>query len=262
MLGHDHRAQDLCFHRGGRLHHELLSHLPFSVSSVTIGLILAGLICFLTPAASYETTLHSHEHAEIPPDPAHGAGDGHADEFRGHFIELFHLFHPAHMLFSAAATTAMFRRYDRRPIRIALVGFTGAVLICGLSDIGFPHVSLWMLGRAPEHVHICIVQHPALVLPFAVVGVAVGWAAALSVSGSTYYSHSLHVFISTMATIFYMVGPLGRLGWIDDIGKVFLFVTIAVMIPCCVSDIVYPLLLTRPGREAYAGGAHAHIHAH
>jgi len=243
---------EVCFHRGGRLRTELISHLPFSVSSVTLGLICAGLICFMTPESAYDPGAEAHVHSagEAEHDPA----------FHGRFIELFHLFHPGHMLFSAAATTAMFRRYDRRVILPMVVGFSGAVIVCGIGDIAFPHLSLMVLGKAPAEPHICIIMHPSLVVPFAFVGVGLGWVAAMSIERATYYSHSLHVFVSTMASIFYLVGPLGKLGWIDQIGAVFFFTLIAVMLPCCFSDIMYPLLLTRSGREAYAHSEHAHVH--
>lgn len=164
------------------------------------------------------------------------------------------------MLFSAAATTAMFRRYDRRRLQAAIVGFTGAVLVCGLSDIFFPHISLIVLGKAPAAWHICIVDHPGIVLPFAMAGVALGWIAADSMQGAFLFSHTLHVFISTMASIFYLVGPLGRTAWIDRIGEVFGFTLVAVLVPCCFSDILYPLLLTRSGRQEYAHAEHARSH--
>jgi hypothetical protein len=154
----------------------------------------------------------------------------------------------------------MFRRYDRRALRTLLVGFTGAVVVCGIGDIAFPHASLVILGKAPAEPHICILHHPSLVYPFALVGVALGWVAAASIERATYYSHSIHVFVSTMATIFYLVGPLGKLAWIDRIGSVFFFTLVAVLVPCCFSDILYPLLLTRAGRDQYAHSGHAHRH--
>ena len=106
--------------------------------------------------------------------------------------------------------------------------------------------------------HICVVEHPGLSLPFAAIGVGVGIAAAGGVVRSTIISHSLHVFASTMASIFYMVGPLGRIDWIDDLGKVFIFIVLAVMIPCCLSDVVFPMLMTRSGRDWYEQEPHGH----
>ena len=53
--GHDHSEdKEHCFYQGGPMSHELFSHLPFSVLSVTVGLIFAGLICFLVSDALVE----------------------------------------------------------------------------------------------------------------------------------------------------------------------------------------------------------------
>jgi hypothetical protein len=223
---------------------ELREHVPFSVSAVAIGLIVAGAICVLgfddpgLPDAGADLD-HDHVHA---PGPAR---------------LLFHLFHPAHMLFSATATTAMFFRYERKTAKAIVIGLIGAIGVCGVSDIAMPHVSLFVLG-AQTPWHICVYEHPMLVLPFAVVGVLVGVAATSGVMHSTLISHSLHVLASTMASIFYMVGPLGVILWIDQIGKVFFFVVLAVTVPCCLSDIVFPLLMSRRSREVYLHDGHTH----
>ena len=170
---------------------------------------------------------------------------------------MFHLFHPLHMFFSAAATTAMFWRYERRAIKAILVGLIGAIGVCGTSDILMPHVSLQLLGKTFP-LHICIIEHPGLVLPFAIVGVVVGLLAAMGVAKSTIFSHSIHVFVSTMASIFYMIQGYGRLGWIDDLGWIFCFVVLAVMVPCCFSDIIFPLAMSTKARKAHAQKACCH----
>jgi hypothetical protein len=250
----DHPHADGWHAKRSALHEELVEHLPFSVSAVAVGLTIAGIICFVAPAERIEPGHGSHVAAPAggsAAEEAHGSGgDGHAHVHDNPFQDLFHLFHPMHMLFSAAATTAMFWRYERRMIKAVIVGLAGAIGVCGLSDIVMPHVALTMLGK---HVpwHICVIEHPQMVLSFAAVGVIVGLAASGGVRHSTFYSHSLHVFSSTMASIFYLIGPLGRLAWIDSIGIVFLFIIIAVMVPCCLSDIVFPLFLARVGRERY-----------
>ena len=226
---------------------ELREHLPFSVSAVAIGLIVAGTMCILV-SGFVEDGVAETVHDHVGGDEGHDHGPQFAQLF-------FHLFHPAHMLFSAAATTAMFRRYDRKITKAIVVGIVGAIGVCGISDIIMPHISLSILGvRTPWH--ICVVKHPGLVLPYAGIGVLVGILAAGGVVRSTVISHSLHVLASSMASIFYMVGPLGIVAWIDRAGEVFLFVVLAVMLPCCVSDIVFPLLMTRAGRSQYVEEPH------
>jgi uncharacterized membrane protein YraQ (UPF0718 family) len=160
------------------------------------------------------------------------------------------------MLFSGAATAAMFMRYERRVLKAVVIGLIGAIGVCGISDIVMPHASLLILGTETPW-HICVWEHPGLVLPFAFIGVFIGVAAG-GVVRSTILSHSLHVFASTMASIFYMVGPLGVVAWIDRIGVVFLFVVLAVLIPCCLSDIVFPMWLTQSGRRRYEAEPHVH----
>ena len=226
---------------------ELREHLPFSVSAVAIGLIVAGFVCILSSGLVGEGVAEAvHDHAAG--DDGHDHGPPLARLF-------FHLFHPAHMLFSAAATAAMFCRYDRKIWKAIVVGLVGAVGVCGISDIIMPHLSLTVLGiQTPWH--ICAIEHPGMVLPFAGVGVLIGITASSGVVRSTLISHSLHVLTSSMASIFYMVGPLGIVAWIDQLGEVFLFVVIAVMLPCCVSDIVFPLLMTRGGRSLYGEEPH------
>ena len=71
---------------------------------------------------------------------------------------LYHVFHPLHMLFSAAATTAMFWRHERKFIKALLIGFFGAVGVCGISDILMPYISGYLLGVKME-LHICIIKH-------------------------------------------------------------------------------------------------------
>jgi len=197
------------------LRQELLSHLPFSIFSTVGGMILVAVLTFVGEPFYKE---------RLP------------DAFR----ELFHIFHPAHMLFSAAATTAMFRQYERRWVKAIVVGFLGAILVCGASDILIPYVSGLILG-ADMHPHICVIEHPGLVLPFAVVGVVAGFASSSPFTRATFFSHAAHVLISSTASLLYLVS-FGLEHWVGAAGWVFIFVLLAVTIPCCFSDIVFPLL--------------------
>jgi hypothetical protein len=291
--GHGHTHEEECpiphahTARPSALWIELREHMPFSVSAVAMGLIAAGVICVIgfaqlrepegaagPAAAAVAPDDHAgddhagHDHAaddhaghDHPPLPAagdgHDHGHDHAHDSRDPGILFFHLFHPAHMLFSATATTAMFRRYDRKVGKAVIVGLLGAIGVCGVSDILMPQVSLMILGISAP-MHICLIEHPGLVLPFAFIGVLVGVAATGGVMRSTVFTHSLHVLASTMASIFYMVGPMGMVAWIGQIGVVFLFVVVAVMLPCCFSDIIFPLLLTRRGHEEFLHTPHHH----
>lgn len=198
------------------LRQELLSHLPFSIFSSVGGLMIVAILTFVG-------------------EPFY------KDALPAAFRELFHIFHPVHMLFSATATTAMFWQYERRVVKAAVVGFLGAILVCGASDILIPYASGLLLGAAMEP-HVCVIEHPGLVLPFAVVGVVAGFLASEHIVRATFFSHAAHVLVSSSASLLYLVS-FGLGHWIHDAGWVFIFVVLAVMIPCCFSDIVFPLLV-------------------
>ena len=197
---------------------ELAHHLPYSIFGVTIALILMGLLMFIAIIANSEH--------RVPMASA----------------ELFHVFHPAHVLFSAVATTAMFRKHDGNVLKAIAVGFIGSITICGLSDIFIPFWGGIILQQEMQF-HICILEEPGLVFPFAIVGVIAGMFVTKSFEKSTEYSHSAHVFLSSVASILYLIA-FGLTEWVHVLGGVFMVTIFAVMIPCCASDIAFPLACT------------------
>lgn len=197
---------------------ELRHHLPFSILSVCFGLMAVGVLNFLSYLA--------------------GSGD---ISFSSSM--LFHVFHPVHLLFSAIATTAMFWQHEKKFFKAVVIGFFGSAGICGISDIFIPYVSGLLLG-AHMHLHVCIIEHPVLILPFIILGIIGGFLApgALEKQEGVILSHSLHVFVSSMASILYLIG-YGLTNWFSQIGAVLIYMVIAVVLPCCTSDIIFPLLL-------------------
>ncbi|HOK79669.1 MAG TPA: hypothetical protein PK303_02890 [bacterium] len=198
---------------------ELRHHLPFSILSVSFGLMGMGILNFLAYSVQVQDI-------SFPS------------------VELFHIFHPAHLLFSATATTAMFWQHEKKFFKAIITGFIGSVVICGISDIVIPYLSGLLLGAQMEF-HICIIEHPLIVLPFVILGIIVGFLApgTLEKQEGVIFSHSLHVFTSSIASILYLIG-YGLTDWIDKIGAVLVFMVFAVVIPCCTSDIVFPLIVT------------------
>ena len=160
---------------------------------------------------------------------------------------LFHAFHPIHLLFSAIATTAMFRQYDRHLLRALLIGFFGSIGVCGLSDIFIPYLAGNLLPVEHMHFHWCLLSHPMMVFPFVGLGIFGGLIAADTVHKSTFYSHSIHVAVSSLASLFYLIS-YGVSNWMgaDALPYVFLILVLCIIIPCCLSDIVLPLLLVSP----------------
>lgn len=193
---------------------ELQKHLPYTIFSVAMGMMALGVLTVLIEAKKFSQ----------------------ASQY------LFHIFHPLHILFSAIATTAMFWRHDKKILKAASIGFVGAVGLCGISDIFIPFVAGYLLG-VKMHLHICILADPMLVLPFLFFGIFMGFVLP-TVLGSTIFSHAAHVLISSMASIFYLVS-FGLTEWIPVGGMVFIYMVLAVMIPCCTSDVIFPLLFVK-----------------
>ncbi|MCM8821902.1 MAG: hypothetical protein NC831_03700 [Candidatus Omnitrophica bacterium] len=210
--------------KGVNLIRELKHHLPFSILSVCFALMTMGVLNFITSAIKIEDT-------------------------SGPSIFLFHIFHPIHLLFSAIATTAMFWQNEKNFFKAILIGFAGSVVVCGASDIIIPYISGLLLG-VQMHFHICIVEHPSIILPFVILGIIAGFFApgTLEKHEGVIFSHSLHVFTSSMASILYLIG-YGLNDWIGRIGVVLVYTVIAVIIPCCTSDIVFPLVLVDKERK-------------
>lgn len=206
--------------------HEFQHHFPFTIASCLATLIGLGVYTELllpTLNASHPTLIST-------------AG----------FSGFFHILHPVHVFLSAAATAAMFWQYDRRLIAAVLVGFCGSVSLCALSDIIFPFVGGKLLTTQMD-LHLCVAEHPALVLSFSIMGVATGifGAAMLHTRTISTYTHASHVVVSTAATVIYLIG-FGLTNWIPALVPVFIILVFSVIIPCCASDIFFPLMLISP----------------
>jgi hypothetical protein len=231
-----------------RLSEELKAHFPFTAFSAAAGIIIVAIITILLTSIQ---TLNEGGLNATDDDQDYVEGDISAES-----ESLFHVFHPIHVLFSASATTAMFLRYEKKPLKAALVGFVSAIIFCTLSDIVMPYIGGVMFGMEME-LHIDIIIHPQLIIPFVFFGIFLGLASANVFTDrvSTLTSHSSHVFISTMASILFLTS-FGFTDWMDSVFIVFMIVVIAVLIPCCTSDIIFPLLFAKDGDMEHAGHSH------
>ena len=165
----------------------------------------------------------------------------------------FHLFHPLHICLSAIATTSLFWRYQRHIGRAVWVGAWGTIVPCGFSDYIFPYLGGRLLGRTME-LHMCIVQEPQLFFSFLALGILGGFWAENRLRGSHLFSHGAHIFISSSASLLYLIS-FGFTSWmsnVQDIFPVFAIIVLAVWVPCCISDIVIPVA------TAHKGHHHAH----
>lgn len=154
----------------------------------------------------------------------------------------FHVLHPLHVLLSALVTTAMYRRYKKGKIWAAvLIGWTGAISIGTLSDAMIPYLGGTLLGAEMEF-HVPFIEHWWINL-IALAGVGIGYW-----RQTTRIPHFGHVLLSTWASLFYITA-FGTADWIPLLPFIFLILFIAVWLPCCMSDIVYPLLFVGKGVE-------------
>jgi hypothetical protein len=162
--------------------------------------------------------------------------NGHAGVLLTQSRSLFHLFHPLHICLSAIATTSLFWRHERHVARAV------TVIPCGLSDYFFPYVGGLIMGQQME-LHVCIIDHPQLFFPFLGLGILGGFWAEQRLTGSHLFSHGAHVFVSSVASLLYLVS-FGFTTWMTDVRFVFpafAIIVIAVWVPCCISDIVVPV---------------------
>lgn len=161
----------------------------------------------------------------------------------------FYTLHPLHIVLSALVTTAIYRRYSQGKLWAAiLIGYSGSIGIATLSDVLIPYLGGAMLNiemgfHMPfietDKMPFIGIEKWQVVNSAAVVGIAIGYW-----KYTTKAPHSGHVLLSTWASLFYFTA-FGIAPWIPLLPFIFLFLFLAVWIPCCLSDIVFPLLFIR-----------------
>lgn len=202
---------------------ELLHHLPYAIFSVALGMIILSLI-------DYSSAAYSIGHA------------ARAAACSGYHM-LFHSFHFLHILFAATGTIITFSRFSTSLPKALIVGTISPAIFCMLSDVLFPYLAGRILG-VPMELHICFHRELQNVLPFLGVGIANGLilrshhSALLPIFSLG--SHVVHILISSLAALFYMVSH-GFNNWYPQMGIVFLFLVIAIVIPCTFSDVLVPM---------------------
>ena len=160
---------------------------------------------------------------------------------RSMFETLFWVLHPSHVFLSALVTTAMYRRHARGKILMTLsIGYFGSVGIGTLSDCVIPYIGEILLNMPNRGLHLGFIEKWWLVNPLAFAGIAFAcW------RQETKFPHAGHVLLSTWASLFHMIMALGtEFGFFMVVGIAF-FLFLAVWVPCCTSDIVFPLLFVK-----------------
>ena len=195
---------------------------------------------------------------------------------------LFQVFHPAHVVLSAIVTASLFKLHDKRSstLKIIVIGYLGAIGVATVSDCVLPFFGESIFGVAiPSHshmhtaedagdhahdheteadahnhdheheadhtsirgrLHLGFIEDWYLVNPAAFLGIAI----ALFLP-RTRFPHAGHVLISTWASSFHvLMNTHSELTALILLGM-FAVLFIAVWLPCCVSDIVFPLLFIK-----------------
>ena len=194
-----------------RIAHELKEHLPFTALGALTGIIIMVIIVLGNVPSNISQTV-------------------------------FYTLHPLHVLLSALVTTAMYVRYRKAKFWVAiLIGWTGSIGIATISDAIIPYLGGSLLHAQMEF-HVPFIEEWWINF-LALGGIAIGYW-----KQTTKIPHFGHVLLSTWASLFYIMA-FGKAEWIPLLPFIFLFLFLAVWLPCCLSDIVYPLLFLRKEPE-------------
>jgi len=153
---------------------------------------------------------------------------------------LFWTCHPLHVFLSAMVTTAIYRLYGNTGFWKTLsVGYFGSIGIATLSDSIIPYMAEILLDMPNRGIHLGVIEKWQLVNGLALAGIAVA-----CLRPGTKFPHAGHVLLSTWASLFHVTMARGaEFGFVEGFfTAVFLF--LAVWLPCCTSDIVFPLFFS------------------
>jgi len=167
--------------------------------------------------------------------------------------DIFYILHPMHVVLSALATASMYElhtcgRIGRNCITVKcnfwvllIIGYLGSVGIATLSDSLIPYMGEVILDMPNRELHLGFIEKWWLINPLAIVGVLIAY-----FKPATKFPHAGHVLLSTWASLFHIIMAIGggSIHWFIYV-TIFLFLFFAVWIPCCLSDIVFPLLFVK-----------------
>jgi hypothetical protein len=189
---------------------ELKRHAPFTVFGALTGIAIM-LLCYRTPSRIA--------------------------------FNVFYILHPIHVLLSAEVTASMYRLYMRKRVSIwfvIMIGYVGSIGIATLSDSVIPYLGEALLSLPDREIHLGFIERWWLVNPLAFLGIALA-----VYKPKTKFPHAGHVLLSTWASLFHIIMALGGATTLVQTLAIFVFLFFAVWIPCCVSDIVFPLLFVK-----------------
>ncbi len=215
------------------LYIELKEHIPFTLAGAVLGVVFMLSFRWISNSAGHR---------------------------------LFTIFHPAHVILSAMVTAAMFKIHRAKTgfLTVLIVGYIGSIGIATVSDSVIPFLgeklfgldmpcdrSVHEMAEQTEHpdavshhsrdesIHLGFIEEWYIVNPAAILGVIIAW-----FYPRTKFPHAGHVLISTWASSAYvLMTAQSQITFIIAMGMV-LMLFVATWLPCCISDIVFPLLLS------------------
>ena len=192
---------------------ELKHHAPFTALGAVTGIVIMLIILFGNMLPQVSQVSHT----------------------------VFYILHPLHITLSAIVTTAMYKKHGKGKIWvIILIGYFGSIGIGTLSDSVIPYLGEILLDLPNRGIHIGFIEEWQIVNAAALIGIAIGYWKPV-----TRLPHFGHVLLSTWASLFHIIMALGETADLVTFMVIFLFLFLAVWIPCCTSDIVFPLLFTK-----------------
>ncbi|MBU0580823.1 MAG: hypothetical protein KKA19_06570, partial [Candidatus Margulisbacteria bacterium] len=162
-------------------------------------------------------------------------------------FNIFYILHPTHVVLSALVTTSMYKLHKHKGGRrkcsiwaLLLIGYIGSVGIATLSDSLIPYLGEVLLALPNRGIHIGFIEKWWLINPLALLGIGIAY-----FRPSTKFPHAGHVLLSTWASLFHIIMAMGRSINSMTYLIIFIFLFLSVWVPCCLSDIIFPLIFVK-----------------
>ena len=200
-----------------RILFELEKHAPFTIFGAITGIVIMLFSQNLSPGIAYN---------------------------------LFYVLHPLHVVVSALVTTSIYKLYNHNHkskfylLSLFIIGYVGSVGIATLSDCLIPYLGEYLLGMPNKGLHIGFIEKWWLINPLAILGILIAY-----FKPFTKFPHAMHVLLSTWASLFHIMMAKGAGLSMISYFIILFFLFLAVWLPCCLSDIIFPLIFTKEAKK-------------
>jgi hypothetical protein len=183
--------------------HELKHHLPFTLSATALAVIVVSILIF-----GFNIIVNEEE---------------------------FEFLHYIHIFASAIVSAGILYKYKKNIPLALLVGLVSSIIVGSISDIIFPFAGGKLFSFAIQF-HLPLIEAPLWVIGSAILGTIIG-----IMTKITKFPHFVHIFISIFASLFYILAFVPTITPLV-MALSILIVFVAVLVPCCISDILMPFL--------------------